>query len=163
LLQCLLLLMTCPTPLLLLQTLPRVLLSSCLPGPALQRSSSARVILVPNTPEVAALAVRVAKAVSCPDESYKRLCSPARPSNFPCMFGITQAPLECQVLTGRMHVVARLHSWQRHHQLNPSTTAAAAAAAVRAATSSTTMPRGPVITMQQQGCALKSTCNGCSQ
>ncbi|WIA18353.1 hypothetical protein OEZ85_009818 [Tetradesmus obliquus] len=65
-------------------------------GPALQRSSSARILLVPHTAEVAALAARLAKAVSCPDDAYKRLCSPARPSNFPCMFGINKAPPECQ-------------------------------------------------------------------
>eukprot|EP00882_Tetradesmus_deserticola_P013481 GHRQ01014313.1.p1 GENE.GHRQ01014313.1~~GHRQ01014313.1.p1 ORF type:complete len:309 (+),score=135.05 GHRQ01014313.1:245-1171(+) len=71
-------------------------------GPALSAGSSARVVFVPDTPEVASLARRVAMAVSCPAQPYKRICSPASITSFACMFGVVEAPASCQDSTACM-------------------------------------------------------------
>ncbi|WIA08739.1 hypothetical protein OEZ85_008162 [Tetradesmus obliquus] len=71
-------------------------------GPALSAGNNARIVFVPDTPAVASLASRVAMAVSCPAEPYKRICSPASITTFACMFGVGQAPASCQNSTACM-------------------------------------------------------------
>lgn len=65
-------------------------------GPALAAGGAARVVLVPNTPAVAALVTRLAMAVACPEEPYKRICSPGSITTFACLFGVSDAPPECK-------------------------------------------------------------------
>ncbi|KAF8072728.1 Abca17 [Scenedesmus sp. PABB004] len=64
-------------------------------GPA-SATGAARVVLVPDTPPVAALAARLAMAVSCPPEPYKRICSPGSITTFACLFGVAAAPRGCE-------------------------------------------------------------------
>jgi hypothetical protein len=66
-------------------------------GPALAAGGNARIAFVPDTPEVASLVRRLAMAVSCPTEAYKRICSAASITTFACLFGVQQAPAACQV------------------------------------------------------------------
>lgn len=66
-------------------------------GPALAAGGKARIALVPDTPEVASLVRRLAMAVSCPSEAYKRICSSASITTYACLFGVQQAPPQCQV------------------------------------------------------------------
>lgn len=82
-----------------LEQTPLALLSvyRCSPGPAYNAGGNARVIFVPDTPGVRSLVTRVAMAVSCPTEPYKRICSSSSITTFPCMFGVKQAPAECKV------------------------------------------------------------------
>jgi hypothetical protein len=66
-------------------------------GPALAAGGKARIALVPDTPEVSSLVRRLAMAVSCPSEAYKRICSSASITTYACLFGVQQAPPQCQV------------------------------------------------------------------
>lgn len=65
-------------------------------GPALSAGGKARIAFVPDTPEVSSLVRRLAMAVSCPTEAYKRICSAASITTFACLFGVQQAPAQCQ-------------------------------------------------------------------
>ncbi len=67
------------------------------PGPAFHNRNSAKVLLAPDTPAVRQLASLVAAAVSCPDQGYKRICSPDTINTFGCLFGVSRAPPQCAV------------------------------------------------------------------
>lgn len=67
------------------------------PGPAYSTGGNARVVFVPDTPAVQSLVTRVAMAVSCPSEPYKRVCSSSSITTFACLFGVREAPAGCQV------------------------------------------------------------------
>ncbi|KAI8469139.1 MAG: hypothetical protein J3K34DRAFT_522412 [Monoraphidium minutum] len=64
-------------------------------GPAFHARNNAKLILAPGTPAVRALAPLLAAALSCPNERYKRICSPDTINSFACLFGITAAPGQC--------------------------------------------------------------------
>lgn len=94
---------------------------SVAPGPAFSSGGNARVVFVPNTPEVQSLARRVAMAVSCPSEAYKRICSAASVTTFACLFGVTQAPAGCEVCCLGVHKLQpvqsqSIHCSTHHHQ-----------------------------------------------
>ncbi|KAF6260985.1 hypothetical protein COO60DRAFT_831207 [Scenedesmus sp. NREL 46B-D3] len=94
-------------------------------GPAVSAGNNARVVFVPDTPEVASLARRVAMAVSCPAQPYKRICSPASITTFACMFGVSQAPASCQDSTACMTTPACYQAaLSSHLQLLPDEEAA---------------------------------------
>lgn len=78
-------------------------------GPALTAGGNARIAFVPDTPEVASLVRRLAMAVSCPTEAYKRICSAASVTTFACLFGVQQAPAACQV----RHISAQVGSMEQ--------------------------------------------------
>lgn len=68
-----------------------------LPGPAYARNGSALVFLSPDTPAVRQLANRLAQALACPDQPYKRICSQASITTFACLWGVQGAPSVCLV------------------------------------------------------------------
>jgi hypothetical protein len=68
-----------------------------LAGPAFSSGGNASVVFVPDGPEVASLLQRIAMAVMCPEQPFKRLCSPGSITSFACMFGVQRAPAGCEV------------------------------------------------------------------
>ena len=66
-------------------------------GPAYEKKGSAQIYFAPDVPEVRLLMERVAKAVSCPDASYKRICSSDSITTFSCLFSVQGVASNCTV------------------------------------------------------------------
>jgi uncharacterized membrane protein YgcG len=101
-------------------------------GPAYHARNSAKVVLVPGTPQVHAVAGLLAAALACPDQRYKRICSPETIVSFGCLFGAGDAPLRCADDAAACAVDPECTGAAREHHISVAESEAAALADIEA-------------------------------